>query len=233
MAHLHAEVFLEVELPGAIVGIGFFQHFDVPPNRRLGDLIQVNGTRCSFSTRNLPGENPGIVANGLEVASIDPVTTFVGMSPICPAPQPLEEYVVYAAEGLLAVDMPVIVGPSPQKRIELHDQVSGGRLPVDLEDRPDFLQQRLHVLSRRLDQKFAVWVLAYILPEEIEPVLNVSDRRFLRRELQSSLGKKRLHQRLNLVTQQLFGVCCYDEIHNGPRCQDTQRDKFKLDSAPF
>lgn len=76
----------------------------------------------------------------------------------------------------------------------------------------DFLQERLYVLSRRLDQQLVVGVLAYILSEEIESALNVGDRRFLRRELQSSFGQKRLHQRLNLVAEDLLRVSGNDEV---------------------
>src|SRR5579871_1577180 len=66
VAHLHAEAFLEVEFPGGIVGIGSLQHFGVPSNGRLGELIQTNGARCSVAVWDLPGEYPGVVANGSE-----------------------------------------------------------------------------------------------------------------------------------------------------------------------
>ena len=48
---------------------------------------------------------------------------------------------VYGSEGGFAADMPVIVGPTPQKRIELLYQRASSRLPVRLNPRAYFLQE--------------------------------------------------------------------------------------------
>ena len=55
-------------------------------------------------------------------------------------------------------------------------------------------------------------ILAYILSEEVEAVLNVGDRRFLRESSNPRLAEKCRHQRLNLVAQHFFGIAGNDEV---------------------
>ena len=83
--------------------------------------------------------------------------------------------------------MSVIVGPAPNHRVDLGDHIRRGSLLVGLHDFPDLTQECLDILSGGLDQQFAR-ILAYVLAQEIEAVLNVRDMGFLRGEFQSALA---------------------------------------------
>ena len=118
-------------------------------------------------------------------------------------PQNLEVCVVHGAEYLSANDVPVVIGPTTNNRIELGDEVTGLRCLVGLYDPSNLCKERLDVLFRRLDKELAV-ILANILPEKIETVLYVRDGRFLWREFKTSLRQELLNQRFNDFLQQLF-----------------------------
>ncbi len=45
---------------------------------------------------------------------------------------------VYLGKGALTTDMPVIVRPTPDEGIELHDQMPGSALLVPFDDVSDF-----------------------------------------------------------------------------------------------
>ena len=61
------------------------------------------------------------------------------MSPLGPLPQHCENCVVHFAEGFLAYDVVVVVGPSSDFRVELCYQMSGHRLLVLLHELSDVL----------------------------------------------------------------------------------------------
>ena len=89
--------------------------------------------------------------------------------------------------------VPVILNPSPDDRVEQADQIFRFGLWVGLDDLAHFLHQFSDAFLSRFDQQFVV-ILAYILAEKVEPVLDVGDDRFLLREFQASLLKERFHQ---------------------------------------
>src|SRR5213592_706880 len=82
----------------------------------------------------------------------DPAAAFLGMSSHRPLPQAVENGVVHTDKGSLARDMPMVVRPTPDLRVEQGDQTIGSRLLVALDDFSDVRQKRFHVLLRRLDQ---------------------------------------------------------------------------------
>ena len=90
-------------------------------------------------------------------------------------------------EGLLAHHMPVIIGPTPSHGVELGNQIRRCSLLIGLHDLPDLTEELFDILSGGFDQQFAR-VLAHVLAQEIEAVLNVRDMGFLRGEFQSALA---------------------------------------------
>ena len=133
---------------------------------------------------------------GTEVLVLNPMGTLVWMSSSCPSPQDFEDEVIYGAEDCLADHVPMILNPTPYDGIEQPYQVLGFGLQVGLHDVSDFPHEHLDALEGRLDEQFAV-VLAYVLSEKIEPILDVRDDGFLRREFQTTLPEESLYQRFD------------------------------------
>jgi hypothetical protein len=98
--------------------------------------------------------------------------------------------------------MLVIVRPSSDKGIELHDQISCCRLFVGLDERPHLAQEGGDVLARRLDDELAL-VLAYVLPQEIEAIVDVRDDGFLLGERQPSFPHELLDQGFDFLFEEL------------------------------
>ena len=78
--------------------------------------------------------------------------------------------------------MPVVIGPTPNDRVELDDQVMGRRRRLLLDDRSDFVQECLGVLRRwGAEQLIAspAFILAQALSEKVESVLDMGNAGFL------------------------------------------------------
>jgi len=80
-----------------------------------------------------------------------------------------------------------------------------------LDDPPDFRQERLYVVLGGLDQDLAP-VLAHVLSEEIEPLVDVRNDCFLLREFQPSFGHEGFYQGLHLLFQHFFRCTGDDEV---------------------
>lgn len=100
------------------------------------------------------------------------------MTPFGPAPQRLEYCVIYALEDDRADRMPVIHRPAPNDRVELADECAGCECLVALDDRPYLTQERFDALVRGFNQQFSM-VFPYVLAEEVKPVVDMGNRRFL------------------------------------------------------
>ena len=106
------------------------------------------------------------------------------MSASGPLPEPAPNLKVHPRECFRRHDMPMVVRPSPNDRVEQANQVLLTRGFIRTDDAPDFLQERVRVLLRRRDEQFAV-ELAEMLSEEVEPLVDMRDAGFLGRELQA------------------------------------------------
>ena len=76
----------------------------------------------------------------------------------------------------------VVLHPSSNDGIKYQDQPPGRERLVLLNDVPDLFQVGMHILLRWFDQQFvplSCFVLAYVLTQEIKPVLNMGDAGFL------------------------------------------------------
>jgi hypothetical protein len=100
------------------------------------------------------------------------------MSPFSPTPQGLEYLCVNAAEYLLADDMAMVVCPTPDNGIELVNQVACCGLLVGFDGRPHFGQECFDAFPGGFDEELAL-VLAHVLPQEVEALLNVGYPGFL------------------------------------------------------
>ena len=69
--------------------------------------------------------------------------------------------------------------PTSYDRVKLYYQLPGRAIPVLLDNSPNFLQEGFHILLCRCCQDRSALVLAYMLSEEVETILDVRDDRFL------------------------------------------------------
>src|SRR5215210_7379817 len=118
---------------------------------------------------------------------------------------------VYFTEGPFADDVPVIVRPPPDDRVQVRYQFADVELLVGLNKASDFTQEGFGVLPGRLDDELAV-VPAYILSEEVEPVLDMRDSGLLRRESQSAWLQEVLDQRHDFFQQHFFRRAGDEEV---------------------
>src|SRR4030095_11401718 len=114
-----------------------------------------------------------------------------------------------------AGDMQVIIGPSSDDRIELHDQVSGNCLCIPFDDSPGFVQKRRYILFRWRDDDLASVVSAKMLPEEIKSILNVRDSGLFWRKFQPSLSQEFFNEGFHFIFQQLFRTTSDNEVITG------------------
>jgi len=94
----------------------------------------------------------------------------------------------------------MVIGPATNDWIQLPDQVLLAGRFVRIDNVPDFLQEVVRVLPRRLNQQFAA-VFPEILSKEVESLVDMRDERFLRGELQAPLTEKLLHQGPDFIFQ--------------------------------
>ena len=128
LLHGHAQAFLEIQFPGRVIRIGLCSHLHVPTNRHAPERKQAHGAGLPRARRNLARKDPLAAPIGRKVFLPHPARSFVGMSSLRPPPEQFEDGSVYGREGFLTHDMPVILRPAPQERVEQANQVSGFRL---------------------------------------------------------------------------------------------------------
>src|SRR5947209_5386048 len=116
-----------------------------------------------ISFLDFPAEHPVALSDGMKVLVLHPPSRFLWVSSFGPLPQCSEDRIIHFHEGLFARYVPVIVCPTPDFGIELHDQVPGCRLSIFLDEFLDSGEKRLDVLLGRFYQHFSILVLAYVL----------------------------------------------------------------------
>src|SRR5262249_34397398 len=161
----------EVDFPVRVVGVGFALDFHVPLDRGFTRFEESDRSEFSVFTDVFGGKDPVPAFLRLPVRAADPPFSFVAVAPQGPPPQCGVNGVIYLAEGPLADDVPVIVRPTPNDRVQTRDHGRRWRAAVPSDGASDLLQERFHVrLGRRNQEDFAAAVLAYILVEEVEAV---------------------------------------------------------------
>ena len=86
-------------------------------------------------------KHPMLSSDGMEVFVFDPSFGFLRVSSFGPLPQSVKDGVIHFHKSPLTGYMPVVVGPPPDNRVELHDQMSGCSLCVGFYDDTDFVQE--------------------------------------------------------------------------------------------
>ncbi len=173
VCYVNVETFFIVRFPFWVIGIGLCFDFSVSFDWYAGGLCQVVDLTILFSR-----EDPIVSTRGLEVFLRDPVVGFLWVSSFHPLSQSSIDRVVYSMKNVCAHDVLMILCPSSNDRIEHQDQSASRERLVLLDDVPDLFQVSMHILSRWFDQQFVLlscFVLAYILTQEIEPLLNMSN----------------------------------------------------------
>src|SRR5258708_7985754 len=134
------------------------------------------------------------------------------MSPPGPPPQLFKDRIVHGVEGFAACAEAVIGRPSSDDWVELHNQLSGRAIPVFLDDPSDLLQECFHILLCGSRQDRSAPVLAYVLPKEVETVLDMGDDRFLLRDGKTSLFHESFNEWLDLLFEKLFLSSCHNKV---------------------
>jgi hypothetical protein len=111
--------------------------------------------------------------------------------------------------------MLMVLCPTSNDGIKHENESSRRQCLVLCDDFPDLFQVCMHILSCWFNQQFALlscFVLAYVLTQEIEPVLNMGDAGFLGREFSPSFCHEGFDEGFDILLKQFFFCCCYDKI---------------------
>ncbi len=177
VCHVNVETFFIVALPFRIIGVGLAFDFGVSFNghaRRLCEEV--------FLTFHFSMKDPIVPFDGLEVFLRNPSVGFLWVPSFHPPSQCSIDRVVYVVKHVCADDMLMILGPSSDDRIEHQDQSARRERVVLLDDIPNLFQMSMHTLLRWFNQQsvpLSGFLLAYVLTQEIEPVLDMGDAGFL------------------------------------------------------
>src|SRR6266446_8203260 len=127
------------------------------PDFGVAGIHQTTPYRLAFRRlfTRLKRKVPSSFCRAWKIAPLHPVPRLLGMSASRPLPQPLPDLMVHPAERILGRDMPVIVGPATNDRIQqFHQHLLAHRL-VRIDYSPDLLQESVRVLLRWFGQGLA------------------------------------------------------------------------------
>ena len=103
----------------------------MPADANARGLEKRDHAAFAVGSLDLAAEHPVVAASlrryRSKVLRCDPAFPFVRMSAYAPAPQGLEDCVVYLAEGFLGADVPVIHCPTLDFRVKLRYQMARRR----------------------------------------------------------------------------------------------------------
>jgi len=177
VCHVNVETFFIVALPCRVIGVGLAFDFRVSLDGHAGCLCEEVFLTFHFSIKD-----PIVPFDSLEVFLRDPGVGFLWVSSFHPPSQCSIDRVVYVMKPIGADDMLMILGPSSDNRIEHQDKSARRQRVVLLDAVPNFFQMSMHTLLRWFNQQgvpLSCFVLAYVLTQEIKPVLNMGDAGFL------------------------------------------------------
>ena len=118
--HLNVETFFKVAFPCQVIRIGFPLNFEVSYDRHACRSYEIP---CLFLRR--AEENPVISLHGREVFLPLPCLGFSSVSSVHPSADGLIDHRINGTEGFFADNMPVVVRPTANNRIEFRYQFSG------------------------------------------------------------------------------------------------------------
>ena len=168
-----AATLLEVFGVGFIVGIGFPLDFDVALNLGAGHPIEVEHFAFSVGQPDGDAKVPTVSVFG-EVPLFSPGRRFVGVSSFSPAPELIPDAVVQLVKGPLGCSISVVVGPTPQKRVEFTNERFLAEAQSGFNTEPDFVPQGLDVTLCGIGQEF-IPKFAHGVPQEVEALVDRGD----------------------------------------------------------
>jgi hypothetical protein len=142
--YLNVKALFEVAFPRRVIRVRFPLYFDMPLDWRMYGTDEVS--RLFFSVSE---EHPVVSLDRGEVFLHLPCLGFSSMPSVYPFPDGQIDHPIYGIEDLLTDNMPVVVRPSSNDRVEFGYQSCGRERFVGLHDLSDFLQECFHVLYWR------------------------------------------------------------------------------------
>ncbi len=153
----------KVFCPDRIERMGIHSNFNMATDWGIGSQNQLRPFPVGRS------EYPFAGFDLLEITILAPAGSSYRMTAPYPGPQRSEDLVIHPSEDFLCNDVPVIIGPSPDDRIERLDQGYLGCRFGSLQNVPDFIQKALNVLSSGPDQEFSAKFPDIFCPRKSKP----------------------------------------------------------------
>src|SRR5258708_7327796 len=129
---------LKVRLPAGVVGIHPTRDFDMARDREPAGGKEMHRLALPTWATYIAGEHPPPRAQGHKAPSYHPAPALVGMAPVGPPPQRLENRVIHRLEDFGADDVAMVHCPAPEERIQQADERAGCRTLVGLDHSSDF-----------------------------------------------------------------------------------------------
>ena len=144
---------VKIFFPGWIVRIGCSLNLDMPFDRNIPQLVEGDLLHALLVLPSLylTIEMPLLVPHGAKIALFHPSSPLAGVPSFGPPPQTVEDGTIHTLKGGFAHDMPVIVAPSPQQRIEHRYQFASRELLVVFDETSYFRQQGVDAFAGRCD----------------------------------------------------------------------------------
>ena len=193
-------------------GVRFGTDFHMTPNADLGWVHQLQPERLparrAFSRVRCKHPFP---AQWTPVTLERPSCAFLRVPTFGPTPETVSQNPFYLLERLHCHNVAMVVGPTPDDRIEMTNQVGLTGSVMVADALPHLLQKHMRVLLGGSDEQLTV-ELAEVLSEEVESVFDMRDAGLLWRELQAPVSQKLLNQWFDFVFQQFLGCAGDDEV---------------------
>src|SRR6266567_3424200 len=115
--HLNVDTLFKIAFPCWVIRVGFPLDFDVSYDRHICRADEVT---CVFLHR--AEEDPVVSLDGREVFLRLPGLGFSSVPSVHPSPDGLIDHRIHRTEGFVANDMPVVVRPTANHRVEFRYQ---------------------------------------------------------------------------------------------------------------
>src|SRR3989337_4550356 len=123
----------------------------------------------------------------------------------------MPKHIIHLAEHSRRHNMPMVVRPTKDNRVERVDQLNLRRCRVRTQNGTRFHQERMRILTGRCYQKLSA-VPSNMLPKKIKPIIDMRDTGLVRRELKPSFSQEMLDQWSDLILQHLVRVAGNNEV---------------------
>ncbi len=142
----------EIRVPNRIEWVGVRFNPDVPDDTSFCCSKERQYSRFAVVPLDRSRKHPVPVIKRPEVFPPDPTARFIRVSTLRPAPKRLPNVSIHRRVRPLCDDVPMVIGPTSDHGVEQINQGVLLRRAVCPDGLSDFIQERFHVLDRRLDQ---------------------------------------------------------------------------------